>query len=179
MKKVLFAALMTIAVQGVFAQVNKGQWLVGGNVSFESTKQGDAKSTSFTFSPKGGYFFADKFAGGLRVDFESTKPKGADAATDLLIAPFVRYYFLPAADKVNIFADGSYGFGSSKRLGNSESLNAFAFSAGPAIFLSPNTALEFALQYRSLGGDAIGDDRANNFGVNIGFQIHLGGGAKK
>lgn len=178
MKKVLFAALMTIAVQGVFAQVNKGQWLVGGNVGFESIKYGDSKGTSFTFSPNGGYFFIDKFAGGLRVDLTSTKPKDGKASGETLIAPFLRYYFLPSAQKVNIFADASYGFGSRKVLGESESQNAFTISAGPAIFLSPNTALEFALRYHSKGGDAWGEDRWNAFGVNVGFQIHLGGGKK-
>lgn len=177
MKKVLFAAFLTVAAQGVFAQVNKGQWLVGGNAGFESSKQGEAKSTDITFSPKAGYFFASKFAGGLRVDIESTKPKGGDASSMVLVAPFLRYYFLPAAEKLNIFADASYGFGSIKQ-DESNGVNQFAISAGPAVFLTPNTALEFALQYRSLGGDAIGDDRRGTFGVNIGFQIHLGGGSK-
>ncbi len=178
MKKVLFAALMTIAVQGVFAQVNKGQWLVGGNADFASSKHGELKATEFTFSPNAGYFFIDKFAGGLRVDLTSLKYKGADASTRFLIAPFLRYYFLEAAQKVNVFADASYGFGSVKDDGESASQNGFAISAGPAVFLTPNTALEFALQYRSLGGDAYGDDNLNTFGFKVGFQIHLGGGKK-
>ena len=29
-------------------------------------------------------------------------------------------------------------------------------------------------EYTSAGGDAYGDDRLNNFGVNVGFQVHLG-----
>lgn len=179
MKKVLFAALMTIAVQGVFAQVNKGQWLVGGSAGFESHKQGEAKVTEFSFSPNAGYFFIDKLAGGLRVDLNSVKVKGADdASSAFLIAPFVRYYFLDAAQKVNVFADASYGFGSVKEDGESASQNGFAVSAGPAVFLSPNTALEFALQYRSMGGDAYGDDNLNTFGFKVGFQIHLGAGKK-
>lgn len=175
MKKVLFAALMTIAAQGVFAQVNKGQWLAGGEVGFDTEKYGEAKWSSFTLSPKAGYFFMDKLAGGLRADFTSVKPKGGDAESDLLIAPFVRYYFLGAAEKVNVFADASYGFGSVKDGGESLGQNAYAISAGPAIFLSPNTALEFALQYRSAGGKAYGDERRNAFGLKIGFQVHLGG----
>lgn len=178
MKKVLFAALMTIAVQGVFAQVNKGQWLVGGGAGFDSHKHGDSKATEITFSPNAGYFFIDKFAGGLRFDITSVKPKGSDASSSLLIAPFVRYYFLEAAQKVNIFADASYGFGSLKSGGESESQNGFAITAGPAVFLTPNTALEFALQYRSLSGDAYGDDNFNSFGVKVGFQIHLGSAKK-
>ncbi|AXY74945.1 hypothetical protein D3H65_13520 [Paraflavitalea soli] len=178
MKKVLFAALMTIAVQGVFAQVNKGQWLVGGSAGFESHKRGEVKATQFTFSPNAGYFFIDKLAGGLRVDLTSLKYKGEDASSEFLISPFVRYYFLEAAQKVNVFADASYGFGSVKDGGESASQNGFAISAGPAIFLTPNTALELAVQYRSMGGDAYADDNLNTFGFKVGFQIHLGGGKK-
>lgn len=180
MKKVLFAALMTIAAQGVFAQVNKGQWLVGGNASFSSQKTGDSdagKSTSFTISPNAGYFFIDKLAGGLRVSFESEKYKSEDdASSTFLIAPFARYYFLPAADKVNILADVSYGFGSTGQ-GDKQSLSGFTVAAGPAVFLSPNTALEFTLGYQSYKLEHAAD-RTNSFGVNVGFQIHLGGGKK-
>lgn len=182
MKKVLFAALLTIASQTIFAQINKGQWLVGGNANFESASFGDNdqfKYTSFSFSPNVGHFFINNFAGGVRLSFDHTKYKQAeDASSSFLFAPFVRYYFLPTANKVNLFADGSYGFGSMKD-GESESFNQFAISAGPAVFLSPNTALEFSLQYASAGGDAYGgDDRMNRFGVNVGFQIHLGNASK-
>jgi hypothetical protein len=182
MKKVLIAACLLVSSNAIFAQVNKGQWLAGGNIGFESQKHGDGKATSFNFSPDAGYFFIDNFAGGLRVDFSSYKEKDADdATTSFSLAPFVRYYFLPAAQKVNVFADASFGFGS-RGADEKESFNEFGIMAGPAVFLTPNTALEFALYYKSAGGDAykIGtdDDRFNRFGVNIGFQIHLGGGKK-
>ena len=177
MKKVLFVfSVLGISLTS-FGQINKGQWLVGGTAGFESSKVGDiesTKSTTFTFSPNAGYFFINNLAGGLRVNVSSIKDEGEDAFTTVLFAPFARYYFLPAEQKVNIFADASYGFGSMKQ-GESESFNQFAFAAGPAVFLSPNTALEFALQYRSQGGDAYGgDDHLNSFGVNVGFQVHLG-----
>ena len=183
MKKVLLAAIVLMSAQAGFSQISKGQWLVGGNAGFASEKQGDDKSTTITISPNAGYFFIDHFAGGLRVNFQSTKPKGVSATSLYSIAPFVRYYFLPTGQKVNVFADGEYGFGSYKPGGGSSaSLNEFAISAGPAIFLSPNTALEFALGYSSYGGKAYGDDRQNTFGLKIGFQVHLGtgdGGGKK
>ena len=182
MKKVLFAAFLLVSSNAIFAQVNKGQFLVGGNAGFNSSKRGDEKLTSFWVSPNAGYFFIDKLAGGLRLNFTSDKAKGAeDAYTSFGIAPFVRYYFLDAAQKVNVFADASYGFdkeGGDKK----ESGNQYTISAGPAIFLSPNTALEFALFYNSKGGDLhenIAGDRRNTFGLNIGFQVHLGGGGKK
>jgi hypothetical protein len=178
MKKVLLAAIVLLSAQAGFSQISKGNWLVGGNAGFASEKQGDDKSTTITFSPNAGYFFIDHFAGGLRVNFQSTKPDGVSASSLYTIAPFVRYYFLPTEQKVNIFADGEYGFGSYKASGGSSaSLNEFAFSAGPAIFLSPSAALEFALSYSSAGGKAYGDDRMSTFGLKIGFQVHLGGGA--
>ena len=182
MKKVLFAAFLLVSSNAIFAQINQGQFLVGGNAGFNAYKRGDAKVTSFHVSPNVGYFFIDKLAGGLRLNLSSDKAKGAeDAYTAFGIAPFARYYFLDAAQKVNVFADASYGF--DKEGGDDkESGNQYTISAGPAIFLSPNTALEFALYYNSKGGDLyenIAGDRENNFGLSIGFQIHLGGGGKK
>ena len=126
MKRVLIAASLLFATHGLFAQVNKGQWLVGGNAGFETSKFGDDDSnkyTSFQLSPNAGYFFIDNFAAGLRLDLNSTKFKDEDdASTSFVLAPFARYYFLPAAEKVNVFADASYGFGSMKN-GSSESFN--------------------------------------------------------
>ena len=178
MKKIFMVAVATILIQTGFAQVNKGQWLVGGNAGFSSTKWGDFKTSTFQFAPDAGYFFINNFAGGLRVSVESTKVKldgGDDATTSsTMIAPFVRYYFLPSAQKVNVFADASYGFGSSKEEGSeSQGISGFSINAGPAIFLSPNTALELTLGYNSVKVEDV-DDRKNTFQFGVGFQIHLG-----
>jgi hypothetical protein len=178
MKKVLFAAFLLVSSNAIFAQVNKGQWLAGGQVNFTSSKYGDvddSKNTHFEISPNVGYFFIDKLAGGLRLSYISDKDKtDDDATTSFTAAPFVRYYFLDAAQKVNVFADASYGFGSTGAK-DKESLNYWSIMAGPAVFLSPNTALELTVGYKSFGGDAYGDDRWKQFGVNVGFQVHLGG----
>jgi len=185
MKRAFFAITLIITVLSTSAQINQGQWMVGGNVNFSSQKQGSAKETHINFTPDAGYFFINNLAGGLHMNISSDKPDGGDATTFFTVAPFVRYYFLPAGQQVNIFADGSYGFGSGKVGGNSASINYYEIMAGPAVFLSPHTALEFSLFYKSLGGkfyEGGGSDRWNAFGVNIGFQIHLGegsGGAKK
>lgn len=182
MKKILIAAFLLVSSNAIFAQVNKGQWLAGGHISFASSKYGDddnSKNTHFEISPDAGYFFINQLAGGLRLSYISDKDKGDDEATTMFsAAPFVRYYFLPADKKVNIFGDASYGFGSAGN-GDKESFNYWSIMAGPAVFLSPNTALELTVGYKSFGGDAYGDDRWKQFGVNIGFQVHLGGGAAK
>ncbi|HEX6426576.1 MAG TPA: outer membrane beta-barrel protein [Niastella sp.] len=187
MKKVLTAAFLLVSSNAIFAQVNQGQWLAGGSVGFNHSSQGDSKQTDIMVSPDLGYFFINQFAAGLRPEFGYTKTKtkvgsttSTGSATAFSIAPFLRYYFMPSGD-LNVFADASYGFGSSKvKGGTSVSGNYYQIKAGPALFLSPNTALEFALYYRSWGGDAyeVNGDRNNNFGLSIGFQVHLGGGGK-
>lgn len=152
--------------------------MVGGNLAFASSKYENVKGTTtmFLLTPDAGYFFINNLAGGLRVYFTSTKKSdNGDAETMFLGAPFLRYYFLPAAQKVNVFLDASYGFGSAGA-GDKKEVNQYAFTAGPAIFITPNTALEFGISYSSQGGDAIGDNRLNTVGVNVGFQIHLGKG---
>jgi hypothetical protein len=177
MKKIIcFVLLIAVSTVG-FSQTYKGQWMVGGNANFTSEKIGSNDNTTsyFALMPNVGYFFATNFAGGLRVHLDSEKFEDQDANTTFSTSPFIRYYFLPPTSKTNIFADASYGFGTTG-MGNKEGFNQFAVSAGPAIFLTRNTALEFALQYMSVGGDAIGNDRNSRFGVNVGFQIHLGRG---
>jgi hypothetical protein len=183
MKKVLFAAVLLVSSNAIFAQVSKGNILAGGSAGFNSSKTGDYKVTTIDVSPDLGYFFIDQFAGGLSFSYSHSKTKlnsNSSTTNSTWLAPFVRYYFMPSGQKVNVFADGSYGFGSSKTKGSSSvSANYYQIKAGPAIFLAPSAALEFALYYRSYGGDAFEEDRNNNFGLSIGFQVHLGGGAAK
>ena len=187
MKKVLFATLLAVSASAAFAQsnINKGDWMVGGNASFDSEKDGDYKTTTISLSPNVGYFFINNFAGGLRAGVSSSTFKfGSTKETEsaFLLSPFVRYYFLPSTQKVNIFADGSFGFGQAKYevagIETEYNFTQFAISAGPAIFLTPATALEISLGYNSSKLEDA-EDRSNSFGVNIGFQIHLPGVAKK
>jgi hypothetical protein len=179
MKKVILAAFLLVCSNAIFAQINQGQWMVGGNIGFTSSKFGEDdndKVSVFEINPNAGYFVIDKLAAGLRLGYSSIKVKSADDAfVDWSIAPFVRYYFLDAAQRVNVFADGSYGFGKTGA-DDKESYNFFQIMAGPAVFLTPNTALEFTVSYKSEGGDLYPDDRASHFGFNIGFQVHLGNG---
>ena len=187
MRKLFFATLFVGSVSAAFSQgnINKGDWMLGGDAGFTSQKQGDYKTTSFNLAPDAGYFFIDNFAGGLRVSLASSKEtyNSEDIKNNSYsLAPFVRYYFLPASQKVNLFADASFGFGQNKYTsGGTDSKTNFTnlgIKAGPAIFLTPATALEIALGYNSTKVKNI-SDRENQFGVSVGFQIHLPGTVKK
>lgn len=85
MKNLFFTLVFTtLFLQSLDAQVAQGNLLAGGSLSFSSEKDSESTVTTFQFSPAIGYFFADKFAGGLRSSFSSMKMEGIDAVTDLL-----------------------------------------------------------------------------------------------
>lgn len=190
MAKFLFSSLVILSTSIASAQgnINKGDWMVGGQAGFSSTKISglDGSSTNIELSPNAGYFFANQLAGGLEVSLQSIKEEDDDAVTAFAVAPFLRYYFLPATQKVNVFLQGSYGIGSASQSSESVNLNQFSFVAGPSIFLSPVAALEFGIGYTSAGGEAFQNPftgesyRQTTFGLRVGFQIHLpGSGARK
>ena len=188
MKNLVIATVFVASASAASAQANisKGDWLAGGNAGFSHTKEGDYKTTDVELSPNVGYFFMNNLAGGLRAGVGSSKSEMGNSestTSGFHIGPFVRYYFLPGTQKINVFADAMYGFGQTKHesdLGEGKAkYSQFGIMAGPAIFLTPSTALEIGVGYNSQKvKDA--DDASNTIGVNIGFQIHLGGnGAKK
>jgi hypothetical protein len=186
MKKIVIATIFAAIASAASAQINKGQWLVGGDANFSSSKTEDADNrvSVVKFNPNVGYFFVNNFAGGLRVSLSSTKHKNLDDAyRSLAAAPFLRYYFLSPGEKVNVFADASYGFGKTSYGNDDRGFNYYEIKAGPAIFLTANTALEFTVGYSSAGGQAHEDNngdvhRYNTIAVGVGFQIHLGGSKK-
>lgn len=161
----------------VAAQTQKGSWLLGGSASFNSFKQGDSKATFLDFSPNAGYFVIDDLAIGLNLSFQSIKPDGEDAATLFSAGPFVRYYFVNLGEKTKLFGHANFGFGSEDDGFDKAEFTQWGIKAGPAIFLSPSVALEIAVGYGSQKYKDF-DDALNNFGLSVGFQVHLGGGSK-
>src|SRR5439155_7585212 len=97
-----------------YAQLNKGQWLAGGSISFSYHSANGEKLYNLQASPGAGYFFADRFAAGLRTNLSTTTDKwvdGKERELSLFLAPFFRFYCLPPERKINLLADASYGWG--------------------------------------------------------------------
>jgi len=201
MKKLLLLTLVSTCALTTFSQIRKAQWLLGGNVSFSSSKYGKdpdqfrSKTTTFEISPDIGYFIINKLAAGGRVSFSSSKTAlyytyDEDYnSSSLGLSPFVRYYFLNTSKKINVFADGSYTYTTTKIKNKSTNpnsqasttktqANGFSFAAGPVFFLTPNTALELTLDY-NYSKYKSDTEPTNTFMAGIGLQIHLGKGKKK
>lgn len=200
MKKLFILIAIVSITTASFAQgnINKGDWMIGGDAGYTSSKteypgsSSDDKTKTFNLSPNVGYFFIKQLAGGLRVVVSSTTEEYKSGTSTLedketfsLIGPFLRYYFLPATQKMNIFADATYGFGSNKSTpsggtSSKSDLNGYGLTGGLALFLHPAVALEFALKYQSLenkfkSGSTTVEIANKSFGFGVGLQIHLAG----
>ena len=187
-----FLLLTTIALISIssFSQLNKNQFLVGGNISFSSATYGDedtykSKSETLQLSPGVGYFLFDKLAVGTKTEFSFNNSTVyyedvlKSRSNSITLSPFVRYYILPKDKKLNVFAEVDYSYvQTTQRLLNAgyESKlkgNGYTVLGGPVYFINPYIALELTLSYNSLkySSDTY---RTNTFMTGLGFQIHLG-----
>lgn len=185
--------LFFLAITGsAFPQISKGHFLLGGNLRFESVKanyypNSESQSTNFFLSPNVGYFFFNKLAGGLRVDFSSYKSNSSQVEskqTTTGISPFLRYYFLPTASKINAFLDAGYLQTRKKYQFFSdpayrEKWNGYQVFAGPAFFLSDEVALEFTLGLRHTRRSDqfafMSWEKSTTVSSGLGLQVHFGG----
>lgn len=164
MKKVfltLFAACMVFAAS---AQISQGTILVGAssNAGFTSYNEDAGDYSQFNIDLKGGYFVIDNLALGLNLGYTKI-----DDASQTTFGAFGRYY-------VNGKIFGGIGFNStSVDLGGSDAtVSTIPIEVGYAAFINDAIAVEPALSYSILGGDAEGAA----FGLNIGLTLYLGRG---
>jgi len=185
MKKLtIFLGVLLLSMQAADAQLTKGNWLVGGNGYFSTQSQkqpgANAKGSNLRLSPNIGYFLADKFAAGARLNFEHNTLKYSfvsQKSTRIGIGPFLRYYLLDVDKKVNVFTEGSYQYSyvssnTNSNTSSSESDNTFRVSAGPVFYFNSSVGLELSLNYE-LYKTAATDSEIKKFFIGIGFQIHL------
>ena len=177
MKKLIFVLACILVTSTLSAQIKKGQWLAGGNANWTTTSQSDysnGNSTVISVNPDVGYFFIDKLAGGIKINYSFINQSGGSAYNSYGFLPFVRYYVLPADKNINVFAEVATGWGNAYQGGYSGNSHVWSISAGPAFFLNKHVALECALNFSNYSGSNYNSGDAQTFGMNIGFQIHLG-----
>jgi len=178
-KSILLFFIAFIFYHNADSQISKGNWLVGGNATFSrlqnsSTASVQFKQTNFEIRPLLGYFLKDKFAIGLDPSLTFGSNNIANTSTVITVGPFFRYYFLDTDNRVNLFAETGYDYGSiiGKGQGKGQHLNTVSFSGGPVIYFNTSVGLEFIITYATtkVAGFS-GNNNKVQFG--IGFQIHL------
>lgn len=184
--RTLFFFLVLVTSLTLNAQITKGNWLVGGSGSFNSStvvsedsfgNEVKSKGTSLRLNPNVGYFLYDKFAAGLNLSISFANSEGRNNSNWALgIGPFVRYYILEPEKRFNIFSQVnlSYSLGLSEiNDGNNSTL--YGVGTGGVLFFNSSVGLEMSLNYTDTTSRRDGDSDTifRNFFVAIGFQIHL------
>lgn len=173
----LNCTILSLAARG---QITRGNWMVGGDASFSldhTHYENDELPTDHGYraliSPGVGYFLTDKLAAGLKTDFSFQPYQNATGPTEtrytLIAGPFLRYYFLPAENIINIFGGAAYEH--RFRLPYGISSNIYSVFGGPAFFINSSVAAELLAQFEYSKDQENGKIRI--FGLNAGFQIYL------
>jgi len=216
----LLACLMF--VHSSQAQIQKGKWMLGGELDFSSQSStaqqatfiDDRENRTLQLSPGAGYFFIDKLAGGIKLSFISIKGENRLQTMNMIpnwhsvsnyslqsnnfgVSPFLRYYFLPVSNRINVFADASYDYARGKTrvesytyegpVGGSVSAQSsvstskntahgFTFSAGPAIFVNSKISFELSIGYSRSNMETVfyAKDKQETILIGTGFRFHFG-----
>lgn len=171
MKRIILnLAFIMMIVSVTNAQTDKEDWLVGGNMTINTT----SNNSQFTLQPSAGYFFAKNFAAGSELTLSFGK--FGDTKTSIIGAgPFARYYFdLRNSDfKPLIHADFTFANEVTKYQGlkTSNTVTSFFIGAGGAYFINSNVALEAVAGFNR--SKVENESPEGGFLFRIGFQVHL------
>jgi hypothetical protein len=176
----LFLFLVLITFSNANAQITKGNWIVGGSFSYirinnSSPNNALYKESILNIKPIFGYFLKDKFALGLRSEFNNVTIIDGNRSSNyrLDFGPFLRYYFFPVNKSVNLFSESAYLLSLWKSDASKwGSNNGFLINVGPAVYLNNIVGLEFTLGYSSQFWKN-NNGSLNNIRTGIGLQIHL------
>lgn len=170
-KLILIVALIFwqfYSLDGLLAQTQKHDWLIGGVLEINTAKN----NTRVEFSPNVGYFIVDNLAIGAKMIIAYDQ-LGDLKVTSFGVGPFARYYFTD--DKIKPFFAADFDYQNQKFTTSqgSSTENAFNYflGGGAAFFINENVAVEGLLGYRHTKVK----EQEGNGGLNfrVGFQVYL------
>ncbi len=162
------------------AQLLKNTWMLGGNLSFASTKYNSANYTPPTYTnvivdinPNVAYFIANNFNVGIKTSFNKLiRVSDGASYTSYRVGPSCRYYFLNDENRINFLTEFGYRFGLEKGTSGQSSTNTYAGGLGCVAFFNSSVGIEFMVNYIS---DKFNDytGRNNTIQLALGLQVHL------
>lgn len=179
MKKTILSFMILFALTAVNAQTEKGNYLIGGNISnIDATLNGN-KSFKLGITPKVAWFIKDNIAVGGLVELGISTEKNKGTTFEYRFGPMARYYFGGEAgddvERARIFVEGHAGLGGNNVSGSEgRTTNGFTIGIGPGVayFVNNNIALEALAKYNFTTG-AGNLPATSGLNIGIGFQIHL------
>jgi hypothetical protein len=171
--------------------VDKGSWMLGGTVGFESlggdlyeNEDGDSE-TFIEFSPFAGYFVMPGLAVGTKVIFSSAS-QGDDKDTAFGVGPMVEYYLGGPYSKIFPFASARLGYVShseeTKAGGETVEFEytemSYGFALGAVTMVSRNVAVRGTVFYTIHSKDQkkpedLDSVDGNQMGLRLGIQSFI------
>jgi hypothetical protein len=188
--KNIFPILITfilLSINDSIAQIEKGNWLIGGNgnINYRKTKDqfGATKDFNLSISPDIGYFLKNQLALGLRSGINNSAFKSnttTSSNTSLGLGPFLRYYYIKPPKNINLASELSYSYfvNINRSISNNQGNSLYTFMTGPVLFLNKNVGLELLFGYKS--NFKSGNSVNNSFWFSkLGFQFHFENNKRK
>lgn len=170
---------VTCVLFGANAQIQKGNVMMGADISDITFGLDKPNVFSLSINPKAAWFVQDGLALGGDVSFGLSTAKNAGTDIRYGIGALGRYYGATGANEVvrnsRFFGEATVGVsGVNPSVG--ESTNGLGFSFGPGFtyFVTPSIGLEALLKYNGVVGFG-SSAYAHNLSLGVGFQIYLPG----
>lgn len=190
MKTISILLLCSLLTNYSFSQVDKGNWLIGGNGFAKFYKQENinpggqiviSRQTDVNANILIGRFVADRFVIGAMPYFASYRSKvlpdgNIHSRIDQYgLGVFTRYYMQPSDKAINFLFETSYQAGVYSFVPTKGRSSMFSASAGSVFFFNSSVGLEVLAGYQQrrvkIGTSPNFTDRGLD--INIGFQFYL------
>ncbi|OAQ37979.1 hypothetical protein A5893_16560 [Pedobacter psychrophilus] len=182
MKKVLLTiAMAVVAFTITQAQIQKGNVLMGANISNINFGLDKPNVFSFNLNPKVAWFVADGVALGTDLNFGLQTAKNAGTDINYGIGALGRYYSGETSGEVvknsMLFGEATVGIsGVNPSIGGSTNGLGFSFGPGFTYFITNSIGLEALLKYNGVVGFG-SSAYAHSLSLGFGFQVYLPGQA--
>ncbi|HKG08777.1 MAG TPA: hypothetical protein VKB19_20065 [Pedobacter sp.] len=180
MKNLTFTFMLCMGVLfGANAQIQKGNVMMGANISDISFGLDKPNVFSLSINPKAAWFVQDGLALGGDVSFGLATAKGSGTDISYGVGALGRYYGSTGANEVvrnsRFFGEATIGVSgvNPSEGGNTNGLG-FSFGPGFTYFVTPSIGLEGLLKYNGVVGFG-SSAYAHQLSLGVGFQIYLPG----
>jgi hypothetical protein len=177
MKKISIIFILIISGFITNAQLEKGNVLIGTDISNIDLSLNTGSNFSATLNPKAAWFIHENIAVGGYLNFGIVTAKNAGTSITYGIGPLARYYVndpkINPVQHARFFLEGNAGIeGSNPAYGNSTNGLGIGVGPGMAYFVTPNIGLEALLKYSLIVGFG-SSVTSSDLLLNFGFQIYL------
>ena len=181
MKKLLLAGAFAVLGVTANAQLQKGNYMVGGELAAAKFGLNDGAGYNFAITPQAAFFVQDNWAVGPYVRLGIAGAKGADTQFTYGVGALSRYYFSPGEQGVDsllkhgrFFLEGNVGIGGQNASNGGDSANGLDLGFGPGYtyFVTENIGLDASVKINgNLGFGNRGT--TSDIGFRLGLNIFL------